>query len=165
MGAADSKTLPQSLRIKQKNGIYYFFGELNEYADLSELVSAPSPIIINFGEVHRINSIGIRNLMRFVSLTSDKIVQYHDCPVALISQINMIPALLGKNGDAKRVCSFYIPYFCEDCHLDFEVRKSYEEVVNLLKSEAEMSMPCPHCQKQTKMELDDYFIFLTDAVK
>lgn len=165
MGAIDSKSLRQVLQIQLKDGVYYFAGELNEYADLSGLVSVPDPIMINFGGVHRINSIGIRNLMRFVSLTAGKTIEYHDCPVALISQINMIPALLGKKADAKRVRSFYIPFFCETCNLDFEGRKSHEEALAILKADADMVMSCPQCGKMTVMELEDYFIFLNAELK
>src|SRR4051794_8250490 len=106
--------------IVEKDGVCFLDGVLNEYADFGKLAKKAEPLRLNIRKVSRLNSIGIRNLLKFLSEWGPKAFTYEDCPSEFIDQINMIPALLGTQRQCK-VVSMFVPYECNSCDHEEEI--------------------------------------------
>ena len=136
--------------------------EDNELADLTENIPG-SMVVIELGEVERINSCGVRDWVNWLSALEAKgaDIVLIKCSPAIVAQINLVNNFTG-NGSVK---SFYVPYFCPECD---------EEKV-LLSEAAEMGPPpheppvcrCDGCD--LVMDFDDmpdsYFAFLASQKK
>jgi anti-anti-sigma regulatory factor len=136
--------------------------EDNELADLSGQIPG-GVVVIELGEVERINSCGVRDWVNWLSALEAKggEVVLVKCSPAIVAQINLVNNFTG-NGSVK---SFYVPYFCPECD---------EEKV-LLSETAEMGPPpheppvcrCDGCD--LVMDFDDmpdsYFAFLSSQKK
>lgn len=136
--------------------------EDNELADLTESIPG-STVVIELGEVERINSCGVRDWVNWLSALEAKGAEIVlvECSPAIVAQINLVNNFTG-NGSVK---SFYVPYFCPECD---------EEKV-LLCEAAEMGPPpheppvcrCDSCD--LVMDFDDmpdsYFAFLSNQKK
>lgn len=134
--------------------------EDNELGDLVERIAAGT-VVIDLGEVERINSCGVRdwvNWLTKVEKGGSRVVLV-ECSPAIVSQINLVNNFTGLGV----VKSFFAPYFCPNC--------DREKV--LLVEAAEMG-PSPHrapvcrCDEcDGVMEFDDmedsYFAFLVSA--
>jgi len=134
--------------------------EDNELGDLIERIAAGT-VVIDLGEVERINSCGVRdwvNWLTKVEKGGSRVVLV-ECSPAIVSQINLVNNFTGSGV----VKSFFAPYFCPNC--------DREKV--LLVEAAEMG-PSPHrapicrCDEcDGVMEFDDmedsYFAFLGTA--
>lgn len=131
--------------------------EDNELADLTDKLRG-SMIVIELGEVERINSCGVRDWVNWLSSVEARGSQVIlvKCSPAIVAQINLVNNFTG-NGSVK---SFYVPYFCPECD---------EEKV--LLSETEEMGPPPHEPPVCRcdgcdlvMDFDDmpdsYFAFL-----
>lgn len=103
------------MNIDFKNGIYYLSGRLDEYAEFESLVSAPEPLKLNFGKLQSINSIGIRKFLAFVIARAGKKFEFYECTPDFITNVNVIPQMLGTPSDSSQVKSFYVPFSCESC--------------------------------------------------
>ena len=57
---------------------------------------------------------GLRNLLRFLANWGSRSLTYRRVPADLVEQINMIPALLGEQGQGV-IESCYVPYECRSC--------------------------------------------------
>ncbi len=55
------------IKIVEKDGVFHLAGILNEYADFSPLLPKPAPLRLNMKDVSRLNSIGVRNLLKFLA--------------------------------------------------------------------------------------------------
>lgn len=136
--------------------------EDNELADLTDSIPG-SMIVIELGEIERINSCGVRDWVNWLNALEAKgaDVVLVECSPAIVAQINLVNNFTG-NGSVK---SFYVPYFCPECD---------EEKV-LLSEAAEMGPPpheppvcrCDGCDQV--MDFDDmpdsYFAFLANQKK
>lgn len=136
--------------------------EDNELADLTDSIPG-SMVVIELGEVERINSCGVRDWVNWLNALEAKgaEVVLVECSPAIVAQINLVNNFTG-NGSVK---SFYVPYFCPECD---------EEKV-LLCEAAEMGPPpheppvcrCDGCD--LVMDFDDmpdsYFAFLSNQKK
>ena len=131
--------------------------EDNELADLTNTVHG-NMIVIELGEVERINSCGVRDWVNWLTALESRGSQIVlvKCAPAIVAQINLVNNFTG-NGSVK---SFYVPYFCPECD---------EEKV--LLSETEEMGPPPHEPPVCRcdgcdlvMDFDDmadsYFAFL-----
>lgn len=136
--------------------------EDNELADLTDRVRG-NMIIIELGEVERINSCGVRDWVNWLSAMEAKgsEIVLVKCSPAIVAQINLVNNFTG-NGSVK---SFYVPYFCPECD---------EEKV--LLSETDEMGPPPHEPPVCRcdgcdlvMDFDDmpdsYFAFLSSQRK
>ncbi len=136
--------------------------EDNELADLTDRVRG-NMIIIELGEVERINSCGVRDWVNWLSALEAKgsEIVLVKCAPAIVAQINLVNNFTG-NGSVK---SFYVPYFCPECD---------EEKV--LLSETDEMGPPPHEPPVCRcdgcdlvMDFDDmpdsYFAFLSSQKK
>lgn len=136
--------------------------EDNELADLTDSIPG-SMVVIELGEVERINSCGVRDWVNWLNALEAKggEIVLVECSPAIVAQINLVNNFTG-NGSVK---SFYVPYFCPECD---------DEKV-LLSEAAEMGPPpheppvcrCDGCD--LVMDFDDmpdsYFAFLSNQKK
>lgn len=151
----------QGIKIVEKDGVVHLSGVLNEYADFSGLTAKAEPLRLNMKEVSRLNSIGIRNLLKFLSDWGSKAFSYDQCPSEFIDQINMIPALLGTKAHGK-VLSLYVPYECSACDHDDEVLAQADDFRAGIKAGREPpKRPCPKCGQEMAVLTDSFFVFLS----
>jgi anti-anti-sigma regulatory factor len=133
--------------------------EDNELAELTDKIHG-STVVIDLGEVDRINSCGVRDWVNWLGRVEAKNVDVVlvECSPAIVAQINLV-----NNFTASGVVkSFYVPYFCPECD---------EEKV-LLCETGDMGPPpheppicrCDECD--LVMDFDDmpdsYFAFLAN---
>jgi anti-anti-sigma regulatory factor len=138
--------------------------EDNELTDLTDKIQG-STVIIDLGEVERINSCGVRDWVNWLGKVeggrSNTEIVLVECSPAIVAQINLVNNFTGSGV----VKSFYVPYFCPECD---------EEKV-LLCETADMG-PAPHepptcrCDEcDLVMDFDDmpdsYFAFLANQKK
>ncbi len=131
--------------------------EDNELAELTDKIHGAT-VVIDLGEVDRINSCGVRDWVNWLGRVEAKNVDVVlvECSPAIVAQINLV-----NNFTASGVVkSFYVPYFCPECD---------EEKV-LLCETGDMGPPpheppicrCDECD--LVMDFDDmpdsYFAFL-----
>lgn len=136
--------------------------EDNELADLTEKIPSGT-VVIDLGEVERINSCGVRDWVNWLSSIEAKNAEVVlvECSPAIVAQINLVNNFTGSG----TVKSFYVPYFCPECD---------EEKV-LLCEAGDMGPPpheppvcrCDECD--LVMDFDDmpdsYFAFLANQKK
>ncbi|MBA3451621.1 MAG: hypothetical protein H0T42_00835 [Deltaproteobacteria bacterium] len=136
--------------------------EDNELTELTDKIHGGT-VVIDLGEVERINSCGVRDWVNWLGKVETKgtDVVLVECSPAIVAQINLVNNFTG-NGMVK---SFYVPYFCPECD---------EEKV-LLCETGDMGPPphepptcrCDECD--LVMDFDDmpdsYFAFLSNQRK
>lgn len=154
------------MQVELKNGIFHLSGRLDEFAEFGPLNGAPAPLKLHMGRITSINSIGVRKFLAFVMGWAPRRFEFYECTPDFISNINIIPQMLGNPPDPTQVKSFFIPYACESC-------KRLEKVLverDSLKRGADgvVSVPTRKCAKcAVDMELDvepvEYFAFFGAA--
>lgn len=150
----------KSIKITTRDGVCHLSGILNEYADLSSLTKQPTPLTLNLREVSRLNSIGIRNLLKFLHEFGDKPLTYVECPSEFVDQINMIPGLLGVKRQGV-VASLFVPYECTSCGHEEDLLADTEPYRQALKSSQPMPQrSCPRCKSPMAVINDSFFVFL-----
>lgn len=75
-------------------------------------------IEINLNNVNMINSLGIREWIKFINSIQSKNVSISYCPKIFIDQVNMVQGFLPTQFKVK---SFYVPYFNEDDDIEKNV--------------------------------------------
>lgn len=89
-----------------------FSGFLDEYTSFLEVVQKfPQEVWLDFGDVSRVNSLGVKEWIKAISTTESRL-HYINCPAIIVDQFNMIPEFLGKNAT---IDSFEVFYACDDC--------------------------------------------------
>lgn len=150
----------QGMKIVEKDGVVHLSGVLNEYADFSSLLTRTEPLRLNMRQVSRLNSIGIRNLLKFLADWGSKAFSYDQCPSEFVDQLNMIPALLGTKSHGE-VLSLYVPYECSNCDHDEDVLAKTADFSDKIKAGQEPPKhPCPKCGSQMAVLTDSFFVFL-----
>jgi anti-anti-sigma regulatory factor len=133
--------------------------EDNELTELTDKIHGGT-VVIDLGEVERINSCGVRDWVNWLGKVETKgtDVVLVECSPAIVAQINLVNNFTGSG----MVKSFYVPYFCPECD---------EEKV-LLCETSDMGPPpheppicrCDECD--LVMDFDDmpdsYFAFLAN---
>ncbi len=133
--------------------------EDNELTELTDKIHGRT-VVIDLGEVDRINSCGVRDWVNWLGRVEARNVDVVlvECSPAIVAQINLVNNFTGSGV----VKSFYVPYFCPECD---------EEKV-LLCETADLGPPpheppicrCDECD--LVMDFDDmpdsYFAFLTN---
>ncbi len=91
-------------------------GCVDESADLQPIKTvAAGTLILDLGEVARINSVGVREWIRAMKTIPDNVqVWWDNVSTAMVAQLNMIANFHGHS----RIRSFYAPYYCTDCDLE-----------------------------------------------
>jgi anti-anti-sigma regulatory factor len=132
-------------------------GHLDESCNLAQLATLAGPIVIDLGELHRINSVGVRYWMDFVRAREKAGVAltFERCSPMMVGQITMIRGFMGARS---RVKSFYIPYLCSACKLE------YMHVLEVASGGAvQATLPCPKCK--ARMDIDDLAETYNDALR
>ncbi len=141
--------------------LLWLSGVINEETDLEAISENLRPkVVFNLRSVSHINSFGVREWINLVqSLGERHEMQFEECSVPIIEQLNMISNFFGEG----KVVSFFAPYLCEECE-EGETEVLLESA-ELTGEAPELSAPpkdCPQCGKS--MEFDDleseYFLFL-----
>ena len=141
-------------------GIIHFNGKLNEYTDFAAIDPLPSPLHINFKKMESCNSLGIRNLIKFLISYGKKPFYFSECPVDFIHQINAIPALLGDKGLLGQVNSFEATAFCEACDSTAIHRFDTDNIRAVLKNGDEIQVKCADCGKKVVIDPEEELGFL-----
>lgn len=143
-----------TIKINIGNGGAQLSGFLDENSDLKPLATLSGNQVINFKDVSRVNSCGVREWVNLITQISQASLSYEECPIVVVKQLNAVPDFQGK----AKVTSFYAPYFCESCD---------QEAVTLLKTEQVASgtppeMKCPKCSKPMNFDAipNQYLSFL-----
>lgn len=79
-------------------------------------------VVINLDQVKMINSLGIREWIKFVGQLSQLKVEFIKCPKIFIDQVNMVQGFITANCKIK---SFYVPYFNEDSNVEKNILYTY----------------------------------------
>lgn len=151
-----------SWRIKSRSGFtaVELYGIVDERADFAELASQLSgAVVLELGAITRINSVGVREWIRFVSdLPEVTELTLSHCSPAIVNQLNMIANFHGRG----RIRSFYAPYVCADCN--HEADRLIDVEADRPGSTTLAPERCPRCDGE--MSLDDlperYLAFLVD---
>ena len=148
------------IKIVERGGVYHLSGVLNEYADLSPLLKAAEPLRLNMSQVSRLNSIGIRNFLKFLADWGPKGFVYEQAPSEFIDQINMIPALLGlkHHGTVK---SLFVPYECAKCEHEEDVLSDLADYTAVKTGGEPPKRKCPKCGHEMTVLTDSFFVFMT----
>ena len=143
-------------------------GAIDEYAKFPP-VTGDQDVIIDFNQVKYIDPTGIKLWLAWIKPISDsRIIEFINCPKAIILQINMVRDFLPKNAV---VNSFYLPLYCESCDreqqillaVDFDVVIGEDESVTIERDLSQL-MECSNnvCDVKTDVIEKKYFRFLTD---
>jgi anti-anti-sigma regulatory factor len=99
-----------------------FNGVINEAFDGKRLAAGikASTLVLDFGEIKRISSFGIREWAEFIQAVERNVQRIIAIEVTpkVVDQLNMVAQLLGAKGS---VFSFYAPYRCDYCDVDSRV--------------------------------------------
>ena len=154
--------MANGIHITERDGVFHLSGELNEYADLSSLLTKTPPLRLNLKEVTRINSIGIRNLLKFLTGWGDRAFIYEHCSSEFIDQVNMITSLLGPHKQGK-IASFYVPYECPNCEFEKDIFSEAAPYKQALASGVWPKQQCPDCHSTLDVMSDSFVSFLSSA--
>lgn len=113
-------------------------GVIDEFFDFGPLLERAGPKVrVDLSGVHRINSSGVREWIRFLrQLTADREVKLLRCADVMVRQFNMIVNMTTGTS----VESVQLHYTCQSC--------SHEQVDTLVLGpsvEIEEEVPCPAC--------------------
>ena len=135
--------------------------------DIGEGVDFKSQIAEGQAEIHlyckglaRINSVGIKEWIRFFSERTEKGIKLklYECTPAVVEQINLVVNFICGG----TVESMYLPYCCPACYKSSETLMSIENLRQVINN-----LPQPQCSdcKQANLAFDDipseYFAFLS----
>lgn len=142
---------------------YHFDGDVDENFshDKMKILSKPK-IILQLEKIRNFNSCGIREWIYFVRrLIECPNVEFHNCSVTMIDQINMIPDSLG-NG---RIISFFAPYFCEN-HGESSQLIVMKDAEIELRNRVAPTFSCGKCGATLEFDAleESYFLFMDDDI-
>lgn len=105
----------------QENGktILVLSGQVDEsFPQELHNIKPPAEMLINLDQVKMINSLGIREWIKFMGSMSATKIEFVNCPKIFIDQVNMVQGFIGSNC---KIVSFYVPYFNEDANVEKNV--------------------------------------------
>lgn len=149
----------KGIKIVEKEGVFLLSGILNEYADFSSLLGKEPPLRLNMRKVSRLNSIGIRNLLKFLSAWGPKPFEYLETPSEFTDQVNMIPSLLGPKGHGS-IKTLFVPFECKNCDFEQELLCKSEEFDAVKDGGEAPPRKCPKCGGPLAVLTDSFFGFL-----
>jgi hypothetical protein len=141
---------------------FFLAGKIDESSDYSTiLASSASRIILDFEKVTLINSSGIQKWIQFLrGLPKAMAVDFENCPLRIINQMNLIPAFAGDRNIVPK--TFYAPYYCEQCDESQNVKLSATDDFGSASEVVAPRKQCAECA--STMEFDGiekkYFLFL-----
>lgn len=141
-------------------------GVIDEHARLAEVMGraeeAGRRLVLDLGEITFINSLGVRDWIRFLARAAQEQVRLELVRVSepLVQQFNMIVAT--RTGAAVR--SFFAPFACDACGLERSVCIEVAPNLAALRALEPPRIACPTCHEP--MAFNDfperYFSFLRD---
>jgi len=134
-------------------------GVMDEFADLSPMLQAAAPLRMKMGRVLRFNSIGIRNLMKFLKQWNKGDYEFIDCPVEFVDQVEMIPNILKMSGKG-RISSCRAPFTCSSCGHEDELLVSEAELNNAKAKNTKPEKTCSQCRASMTVLAEGFFSFL-----
>jgi len=143
-------TLGRSLqaRVEERSGGTWvaLTGNIDESANLAPLVDIPGPLVVDLGEMDRINSIGVRTWMNFVKAreTAGAALAIERCSPMMVGQITMITRFMGAQPHVK---SLLVPYFCKKCE-----REHAEALTAEPGAHVSPTVPCLGCGGHMELE-------------
>lgn len=81
-------------------------------------LKANGDMVIDLDQVKMINSLGIREWIKFMAAISTVKIEFVKCPKIFIDQVNMVQGFITPNC---KITSFYVPYFNEDSNAEKNV--------------------------------------------
>jgi anti-anti-sigma regulatory factor len=159
MPAASSR-----LMITTEPGRATLVGIIDERAELTPVLDAADTaqraLTVDLGDVTFINSLGIRQWMRFVSAAQDRDLRLRLRRVSepMVQQMNMIEAARGRAD----IESFFAPYACDGCGREDSLLLDTSAHAALISPSTAPAMPCPECNHMMAMQESPqrYFLFL-----
>ena len=138
------------MEVSRISDIAYLSGVIDEESDFSALLTLPFIQTIDFSGVSRVNSIGLRSWMLFMTKWGDKPLNYMNCTTEISDHLATIPALRGASKRVVAVLSAMIPYDCLKCnHMeDIMVKKAEVVPVTLPKV---VSPKCRICSGEMEL--------------
>jgi hypothetical protein len=149
----------KGLDVRLEKGMYILAGDMNEFADFSQLLDADPPLRLNLRGVRRFNSVGIRNFLFFLGKWGDKDIEYHECPSGFIDQVNFIPEIVGSQGPAA-IKSLFVPYACDVCSHEEEILGRIADFGEVAQGKDPPTRVCPKCKGTMQITTLAYFAFL-----
>jgi anti-anti-sigma regulatory factor len=124
-------------------------GNITEATSFKPLLGLRGPLVIDLAGVARINSIGVRGWLTFVTQcdAAGTDVVLDRCSPAIVSQISMISNFVGQR---TRVRSLFAPYVCTACGAD---HLQLLEVTPGVPLSVPPAIACPKCRQA--MQLDE----------
>lgn len=137
-----------------------FLGTIDERTDLASVFEGlPHEVVIDLGGIEHINSVGVREWMRFISKAcSEHSISLQNCSPVMVRQFNMI---FNARGTAK-ITSVILPYYCSNCGNEPRV------VLQLGTNNAiPETVTCGSCQGEAEFDdlPDNYLSFLNQDVE
>lgn len=142
---------PLRYRVEQRAGATWVAlkGNINEATSFAPLLRLGSPMVIDLSEVGRINSLGVRNWIGFVTQSEamGQPIAVEKFPPVMVGQMSMISNFMGASSQIRSVLA---PYLCPACHHE---HLQLFEITPGGAGQIEAPLPCPKCK--TPMELDE----------
>ena len=143
-----------SMKISRRANTVVLTGIIDETADFKPLLAESEPLHIDFSGIQRINSIGIRSWMRFLTDWQDKALVYEECPIVISEQIALLPSLRGIKKRCATIAHAVLPAGCVQCGSQEDVRLERADVVPNLSAKA--SPPrCAKCGGVTEWDCEE----------
>lgn len=111
--------LQYSAQDENNKTILLLAGQVDESfpAELAS-IKVGAELVINLDQVKMINSLGIREWIKYMTAMASKKIEFIKCPKIFIDQVNMVQGFIMPNC---KIVSFYVPYFNEDNNIEKNV--------------------------------------------
>ena len=129
-------------------------GRLDDSVSLADLVAKipPGDVTLDTGGIVFVNSLGMREWIRFVRALRERgsRITLERVAEVLMTQLNMVAEMVGS----VRITSFHAPYLCPACGGEHAPLVDAVANAQALRRLEAPSLPCPECG--AAMELGDF---------
>lgn len=137
--------------ITKKENTYYIAGRLDENAKFATLPTDSTQLRISFKDLTRINSLGIKKWVTYISKLSAQLTFTH-CPSFIIEQMIMLPEFRA----GATIESFYLPFFCQGCNRESNQLVDISVVNDNIENSLATYTAKLHCDRcRGPLEFDD----------
>ncbi len=125
-------------------------------------------LIINFGRVNAILSMGVKAWVNFsgqLEAFPHLEIEYKNCSKQVIDQINLVKGFLPKNA---KVSTLFVPIFCDRCNRTFKILRNTDsirsEIHNVVASmEVSDCSEFPSCKNSFELDCNpDFYLKFLD---
>ena len=135
------------LTYEQRGDKLALSGAIDDTANVLGLIkhAVRGRLVLDLGGIQFINSIGVREWIRFQQAAAAAGVQLelHRVAVVLVHQFNIVPATRGT----AQIRSFFAPFFCEDCDAEHDMVLDERLHSDELRDRVAPPMKCPTCKR------------------